>query len=164
MSIFLLVIAALLPAVAGVGFYLLEKKTPFGKLGYWVRQIVIGIVFGGITIMATEVFSIDIGTALINARDAAPLIASFMLGGPAGIIAGVLGGAERALCVLWNEGAAYTAVACSVSTALAGVFGFLCRKFMFDNKRPSPSYALLVALTTEVLHMLLIFLTNMRFR
>ncbi len=161
MSVFLLIIASLLPMVACIGFYLLEKKTPFGKLRYFVRQIIIGVVFGGITIMATEVFSTNIGTALINARDAAPLTAGLLLGGPAGIIAGVLGGAERALCVLWNESAAYTAIACSVSTALAGVFGFLGRKFLFENKAPSWSNALLIALTTEVLHMLLIFLTNM---
>ncbi len=161
MAIFLFVIAALLPVLFCVGFYLLEKYTPFGKLRYIWRQIVIGVVFGGLAILATEVLSIDVGGALSNVRDAAPLTAGLMFGGPAGIIAGVIGGAERALCVLWKEGAAYTAVACSVSTALAGVFGFLCRKFMFGNRRPSWPYAFLIGLTTEVLHMLLIFVTNM---
>ncbi len=161
MSIFLFIVAALLPVLFCVGFYLLEKYTPFGKLRYIWRQIVIGVVFGGLAVLATEVLSIDVGGALNNVRDAAPLTAGLMFGGPAGIIAGVIGGAERALCVLWKEGAAYTAVACSVSTTLAGVFGFLCRKFMFENRRPSWPYAFLIGLTTEVLHMLLIFVTNM---
>ena len=160
MSIFLFIVAALLPVLFCIGFYLLEKYTAFGSLQYIWRQIVIGVVFGGLAIMATEVLSIDVGGALSNVRDAAPLTAGLMFGGPAGVIAGVIGGAERALCVLWGGGT-YTAVACSVSTALAGVFGFLCRKFMFGNRRPSWPYAFLIGLTMEVLHMLLIFVTNM---
>ncbi len=71
MKIFLLIVAGLLPVIGCAVFSLLEKKTPFGKLAYWIRQAVIGVVFGGLTVMATEVFSIDIGSALINARDAA---------------------------------------------------------------------------------------------
>lgn len=161
MSYFLLIVAGSLPVLACVGFYLLERKTPFSKLNYWLRQAIIGVVFGSFSVLATEVFSTDIGGALINVRDAAPLAAGLVLGGPAGIIAGVIGGAERALCVIWNKSAAYTAIACSVSTALSGVFGCLCRKFMFGDKNPSWSYALLISLTMEVLHMLLIFLTNM---
>ena len=161
MSIFLLAVAGLLPVLAGIAYFLLEKHTAFRKLPYWGKQAIAGAVFGGISVLATEVFSTNIGTALINVRDAAPLTAGLLIGGPAGIVAGLIGGVERALCVIWNKAAAYTAVACSVSTVLAGVFGFLCRKFMFGDKRPTWSYALLVALTTEVLHMLLIFLTNM---
>ncbi len=160
MSIFLLIVAGLLPVLACLGFYFLEKKTPFAKLNYWGKQAIIGVVFGGLAVLATEVFSTDIGGAMINVRDAAPLTAGLLLGGPAGIIAGLIGGVERALCVLWGGGT-YTVIACSVSTALAGVFGFLCRKFLFGDKKPSWFYALLISLTMEVLHMLLIFLTNM---
>ena len=160
MSIFLFIVAALLPVLFAVGFYLLEKYTPFGKLRDFWRQLIIGVTFGGLAVLATEGLSIDVGGALSNVRDAAPLTAGLMFGGPAGILAGVIGGVERALCVLWGGGT-YTAVACSVSTALAGVFGALCRKFMFGNRRPSWPYAFLIGLTTEVLHMLLIFVTNM---
>ena len=71
MSIFLFIIAALLPVLFCIGFYLLEKYTAFGNLRYIWRQVVIGVVFGGLAILATEVLSIDVGGALSNVRDAA---------------------------------------------------------------------------------------------
>ncbi len=161
MSVFLLVIAGILPVIVCAGFYLLDKKTPFKNLKYIIKQCIFGVVFGGLAILATEVFSTDVGNGtLLNVRDASPIICGLLMGGPAGIIAGFIGGAERALCILWGGGR-YTVIACSVATALAGVFGFLCRKFMFANKNPSWFFAFLIALTTEVFHMLLIFLTNM---
>ena len=44
---------------------------------------------------------------------------------------------------------------------LAGVFAAVLRKFMFDNKKPKWYYCLATATITEVIHMLMIFLTNM---
>lgn len=161
MSVLLLILSGILPVLTCLLFFLLEKKTPFGKLNYALKQVITGVVFGGLAILATEVFSTDVGDGtLLNVRDAAPLTAGLFLGWPAGIIAGALGGAERALSILWGGGT-YTVIACSVATFLAGVFGALCRKFMFGNKNPTWFFALLIALMTEVLHMLLIFLTNM---
>ncbi len=150
-----------MPVLATVGFYFLDKKTAFKNLNNIPKQIILGVFYGGLAILATEVLSTDVGSGtLLNVRDAAPLTCGLAFGAPAGIIAGVLGGGERALSVLWGGGT-YTVIACSVATCLAGVFGSLCRKFMFGNKNPSWFFALLLGLTTEVLHMLLIFLTNM---
>ncbi len=161
MPIFLLVTAGVLPVLAATGFYLLDNKTAFKNLNYIIKQVITGVVFGGLAILATEVLSSDVGQGtLLNVRDAAPVTAGLMFGWPAGVIAGVLGGGERALSVLWGGGT-YTVVACSVATCFAGVFSGLCRKFMFGDKNPSWVFAFLIGLMTEVLHMLLIFLTNM---
>lgn len=161
LSIFLLILASLLPVLFSTAFYLIEKKTKFGKLKTIVKEIIIGIVFGGIAIISSEFLTVDIGGGSgINVRDASPLVAGFIFGPIAGIIAGTLGGAERALSVLWGGGT-FTAVACSLGTFLSGLTGALCRKFMFNDKKPSWFYALLIGVTTEIIHMLLIFLTNM---
>lgn len=93
-------------------------------------------------------------------RDSAPLCAGLIFGGPAGIIAGIIGGVERWFAVLWGAGE-YTRLACSVSTVLVGVVAALLRKFMFDNKKPSWYYGLAISIIMEDVHMLMIFLTNM---
>ena len=75
-------------------FYLLEKHTPFKKLGCWYKQIIIGIVFGGIAAFAS-LHGVEAMGAMINVCDAAPLTAGLVFGAPAGIIAGLIGGAYR---------------------------------------------------------------------
>ena len=55
----------------------------------------------------------------------------------------------------------YTRIACTVSTILAGFIAAILRKFMFDNKRPTWSYGVFITVVCEVLHMLMIFFTNM---
>ena len=57
MSVFLLVIAGILPVIVCAGFYLLDKKTPFKNLKYIIKQCIFGVVFGGLAILATEVFA-----------------------------------------------------------------------------------------------------------
>lgn len=154
-----LILSGLLPAILSVGFYMLEKRTAFAKASYWLRQAVIGIAFGALAMLST-VWGVEIGGASINARDAAPLAAGLIFGAPAGIIAGVLGGVFRWLAALWGVGE-YTRLACSLATVLAGFFGAGARKFLFDGKKPGWFYAMAIGVTTEVLHMLMIFLTNM---
>ena len=83
-----------------------------GKLRFWPRQLAIGLVFGGLAVISTE-FGIEIDGAIINVRDAAPLCAGLIFGGPAGIIAGVIGGVERWFSVLWSGGE-YTQLACTL--------------------------------------------------
>lgn len=90
------------------------------KIPYAVRQLIIGILFGILAITGTE-FGIKIDGAIINARDASLICAGLLFGAPAGIIAGVIGGAERWFAVLWGAGA-YTRLACSISTVLAAFF------------------------------------------
>ena len=154
-TLFRLITATLLPVVVAVGFYQAEKKGRFGKLSPLWKQTTIGIVFGVIAILATE-FGIPVDGAVLNVRNAAPLTAGLIFGWPAGIISGLLGGVER----WFSHAGDYTRLACSIGTIVAGIIGAGVRKFMMDNKKASWFYGLAVGVTTEVLHMLLVFLTN----
>jgi len=139
--------------------YQLEKKTAFAKYKQWQKQLIFGLIFGGLAAFCTE-FGVPINGAVMNVRDAAPLCASLIFGAPAGIIAGITGGIERYFAVYWGAGT-YTRIACTIATIIAGFVGALLRKFMFDDKKPAWYYGLATGLVMEVLHMLMIFLTNM---
>lgn len=152
-------LTAAMPVIFSVLMYLIDKKTSFNKLKYIHKQIIIGLVFGIIAICGTE-FGVDIDGATINARDAAPLCAGLIFGAPAGIISGIIGGIERFFATFWGAGV-YTQTACSISTVIAGILAAVTRKFMFDNKRASWFYGLVIAVLTEVFHMLMIFFTNL---
>ncbi|MGN0814913.1 MAG: SpoIIE family protein phosphatase [Candidatus Coproplasma sp.] len=150
--------ATLLPVLLAAGLYLLER-TRFGKWNYYLKQTVVGVLFGGVAVLATE-FGIPVEGATLNVRNAAPLAAGLIFGGPSGIIAGVIGGVYRWIATYWGAGE-FSKIACSLACVLAGLFGAGCRKFMFGNKKPSPVYGLALGVTTEVLHMLLLFVLNM---
>ncbi len=152
-----LIPAALLPVALSVIFYIIDKKTPFGKLPYMAKQTVFGIVFGGAAVIGTE-FGISIADVVMNVRDAAPICAGLLFGPPAGIIAGLIGGVERFLRAPWVG--EYTKIACSVSTLLAGVFAAWLRKYMFENKKPGWVYGLATGVIAEVVHMLMLFVTH----
>lgn len=159
MVIFRLITSGLLPVLLSVLFYSMEKKTKFGECPYKRRQAIIGVGFGILAILSTE-FGIPAEGVMMNVRDAAPLTAGLIFGAPAGIIAGLLGGAERWLAVYWGVGE-FSRLACTLGTILAGFIGASVRLFLLDNKRPSWLYGLTVGITTEVLHMMLVFLTKM---
>lgn len=159
LTVFRLVTATLLPVLLAVILYLAEGKTRFGKMNHRAKQWIIGVLFGGVAVLATE-FGIPIEGAVLNVRNAAPLTAGLVFGGPAGILAGVIGGVHRWFSTYWGAGE-FSQLACSLAAILAGIFGALCRKFMFDNKKASWFYGLAIGGITEVLHMLLLFLTNM---
>ena len=152
-------LATFLPVIAAVGFYFLEKSTSFGKLRYGIQQAIIGLVFGLIAVCGTE-FGINAYGATMNVRDAAPIVAGLLFGGPAGIVAGVIGGVERWFSVLWGRGM-FTRVGCSVATVAVGFYAAILRKYMFDGKKPSWLIALAIGVVAEVLHLTLIFVTNM---
>ena len=154
-----LLIPVLCNAVLAVLLYMTEKKTPFGKADRWLKQCIIGVLFGALAIFSTE-YGVDVGGAIMNVRDASPICAGLIFGAPAGIISGVIGGAYRWLAVFWGAGE-YTRLACSVSAVLAGCIAALLRKHMFDDKKPSWIYGLGIGMVCEVLHMLMIFVTNM---
>lgn len=139
--------------------YLADKYTPAKKLPYLAKQIVIGILFGGVSAFASS-YGVEWLGAVVNVRDAAPLSAGLIFGAPSGIIAGVIGGLYRWFSVYWGGGT-YTRLACSVATILAGFMAALLRKRMFDNKKPTWGYGVCIAATCEVIHMILIFITNM---
>jgi len=158
MSIVKLILAALFPVIVAVLFDQAEKKTQFQKINYIAKQIIIGIIFGLIAITGTE-WGIKTNGVVLNVRDAAPLISGLMFGGPAGIIAGIIGGAERWFAVYWGAGT-LTRVACSVSTCLAGFYAALVRKSMLDNKRPTWGMALGIGVVMEIFHLSMVMVTN----
>ena len=152
--------AALLNVVLVIGVYFLDKKTRFKNLKRIYKELIIGTLFGCSAIYAS-LFGVKIWGATMNVRDASPISAGLIFGPIAGIVSGFIGGGFRALTVLWNPDSAFTAVACSLSTFLAGVIAAVLRKFMFDDKKPSWVPAVGIALVLEVFHMLMIFITNM---
>ena len=99
LPIFKLSIAALIPVVATLVFLHKDVDKKISSMNYWVGQIIYGVVFGMIAILGTE-WGIKMNGYFVNCRDAAPMIAGLLFGGPAGIIAGFIGGLER-----WLAGA-----------------------------------------------------------
>ena len=154
-----LIIPVLLNCVLVLCVYLADKYTSFKKLPYITRQIIIGLLFGGSSAFASS-YGVEWLGAVVNVRDAAPLSAGLIFGAPAGIISGCIGGLYRWFSVYWGGGM-YTRVACSIATILAGFMAAGLRKLMFDNKKPTWSYGISIAVVCEVIHMILIFVTNM---
>lgn len=154
----LLGLTGLIPVIASVLLSRLSASGKMERLSYMQQQIIIGLIFGVIAAAGTE-FGVPYEGTVINARDAAPLCAGLIFGAPSGIIAGFIGGIERWLSVYWGAGS-YTRIACSFSTCLAGLIAAGLRKYMFDDDPPPWGYALLIGIVTEVIHMLMIFLTN----
>jgi anti-sigma regulatory factor (Ser/Thr protein kinase) len=158
-NIFKLIAVGLANLLVSLLFYLLNKKTRFASLKEWQKQVIYGLVFGGLAIMGTELGA-QVNGATLNVRDVAPLCAGLIFGAPAGIIAGLIGGIERYFAPYWGAGA-YTKLACMLATIFCGLFAAGLRKRMFDDKKPSWFYAFAIGVIAEVMHMLLIFLTHM---
>lgn len=151
-----LILAALVPVALSMGCYILDKKTSFKNRPFWQRQGLIGLIFGMSAVFATD-YGVDIGNAIVNVRDASPLCAGLLFGGPSGIIAGIIGGVYR---YFFGAGD-YTRVACSMAVVLCGILAAMLRWIMFDNKRSPWIYGLGIGIVGEILHMLLILLTNL---
>lgn len=142
-----------------IAFYAADKHTKFKLLPQTAKQIIIGTMFGGVSAFASSYGVEWLGT-VVNVRDAAPLSAGLIFGAPAGIISGLIGGLYRWFSVYWGAGT-YTQLACTVATILVGFIAAGLRKLMFDDKKPTWGYGVCVAVVCEVLHMILIFVTNM---
>ena len=152
-------IASCFPIIATMIVGSMQNNKDKKHLPKWLSQIIIGLLFGGLAIVGTE-WGIPLNGAMVNCRDAAPMVAGLCFGMPAGIIAGIIGGVERWIAVAWGIGA-YTRVACSVSTIIAGIYAGLLRKFMFDDKHPNWSLGLACGVAMEVFHLSMVFLTHM---
>lgn len=154
-----ILITGILCIVLSIGFYFIDKYTKFNKLPYIVRQTILGIVFGIVASLASALSIYDVNILKVatppNVRDSAPIVAGLVFGGPAGIIAGLIGGIFR----LFVGGSA-TRIACTVATIFSGIVAALLRKFMFENKRPTLFYGVGIAIVCEVFHMLIIFMTS----
>ena len=154
-----LIIPILLNCLFVFGVYQADKTEPVKKISYKRRQTIIGILFGCASAFASG-YGVNWLGAVVNVRDAAPLSAGLIFGAPAGIIAGLIGGLYRWFSVYWGAGT-YTRLACSVATVLSGFMAAGLRKLMFDDKKPTWGYGICIAIVCEVIHMILIFLTNM---
>ena len=154
-----LIIPILLNCLLVLCVYLAEKHTAVRKLPYMAKQAIIGVLFGGVSAFASS-YGVEWLGAIVNVRDAAPLSAGLIFGAPAGIISGLIGGLYRWFSVYWGGGT-YTRLACSLATILAGLMAAGLRKLMFDNKKPTWGYGICIAIVCEVIHMILIFITNM---
>ena len=154
-----LIIPILLNCILVLAVYLTDKHTPAKNLSYTAKQIIIGLLFGGVSAFSSS-FGVEWLGTTVNVRDAAPLSAGLIFGAPAGIISGFIGGLYRWFSVYWGGGV-YTQLACSIATILAGLMAAGLRKLMFDNKKPTWGYGVCIAVVCEVIHMILIFLTNM---
>ena len=154
-----LTVPILLNCFCVLAVYLADKYTSLKKMPYMLKQIVIGVLFGGVSAFASS-YGVEWLGAVVNVRDAAPLSAGLIFGAPAGIISGLVGGLYRWLSVYWGAGT-YTRLACSIATVLAGFMAAGLRKLMFDNKKPTWGYGVCIAVACEVIHMILIFVTNM---
>ena len=154
-----LTIPILINCVLVLAVYLSDKHTPAKKIPYMAKQVIVGILFGAVSAFASS-YGVDLLGTTVNVRDAAPLSAGLIFGAPAGIISGLIGGFYRWFSVYWGAGE-YTRLACSVATILAGFMAAGLRKLMFDNKKPTWGYGICIAVVCEVIHMILIFITNM---
>ena len=154
-----LILPILINCVLVLAVYLADKYTAVKKLSYTSKQIIIGVLFGAVSAFASS-YGVEWLGAVVNVRDAAPLSAGLIFGAPAGIISGCIGGLYRWFSVYWGAGE-YTQLACSIATILAGFMAAGLRKLMFDNKKPTWGYGVCIAVACEVIHMILIFITNM---
>ena len=154
-----LAVPILINCLLVLAVYLTDKYTAVKKLPYMTKQVIVGVLFGCVSAFASS-YGVEWLGAVVNVRDAAPLSAGLIFGAPAGIISGLIGGLYRWFSVYWGAGM-YTRLACSIATVLAGFMAAGLRKLMFDNKKPTWGYGVCIAVACEVIHMILIFITNM---
>ena len=154
-----LAIPILINCILVLAVYMADRYTDVKKLPYMTKQIIVGMLFGGVSAFASS-FGVEWLGSVINVRDAAPLSAGLIFGAPAGIIAGFIGGLYRWFSVYWGA-QTYTRLACSIATILAGFMAAELRKRMFDNKKPTWGYGVCIAIACEVIHMILIFITKL---
>ena len=130
-----------------------------GRKMTWPVRILIGLVYGGCSVLSTH-FGIQYAGSVLNLRDIGPLAAGLYFDPFSGILAGLIGGIERYIAgTYWSIGA-YTRIACSVSTCLAGFVAAAMRKWLFKGKKPSAVYAFFMGAVMEVFHMYVVFITH----
>ena len=151
-------VATLLPVLASAVLFLVDRRHALSERHARAWQLGVGLTFGLIAILGTEL-GIKTDDAVMNVRDAAPITAGLVFGAPAGVIAALIGGIERWFAALWGRGM-FTRLACSVSTILAGFYAAALRVKLFGDRRPNWIFGIAIGIVGEVLHLIMIFLTN----
>lgn len=154
-----IIIMAFIPVIFSGLFYYISTKNRFDKISPFMRQILTGLFFGFLACLGT-VYGVDVGGGLANVRDASILCAGLIFGGPAGIIAGVIGGIFRYVAVWFGIAGSFTQLACSLACVIAGVLSFLIRKYLFDDKKPGFIMGLFIGVIVEAIHLSILFFTN----
>lgn len=131
--------------------YILKKNINLGD------KIFFSIGFGCVGILATY-WAVPIEDSLANSRSISIVLAG-ILGGPlVGTGAGLIAGIHR---MLIPEGR-FTAIACGISTILAGLIGGLSKKYI-DEKQKKWLYGLFIGMIVECLQMIIILIISKPF-
>lgn len=154
-----LISEGLLTAFACAFFYILEHYTPFRKLKWIYRQLIIGVIFGLIAVFGT-VFGINTGTAVANVRDAPVIAAGLIFGGPAGVVAAIIGACHRAYIGFVEYTGYYSTYACIISTLIASLYSWALRKWFFEEKTPNFLFGMATAMIMETLHLIILYVTR----
>lgn len=121
-----------------------------------LRNIILLGLLGGVFCIYASFSAIEFNGALVNVRDVGALLAG-SLGGPvAGLIAGLLGGVSR----FFMGGP--TALACCISTVLAGLFSGIL-SIVFKKKLIKIPNALIMGAVMEIIHMGIVLLITKPF-
>lgn len=155
-----MILMTFLNILTSSAFRLAEQKTRFGKLNPLLREAIIGLVFGFISLVGNEL-ALIFGKANIiaNVSSAGPLCAGLLFGGRAGILAGLIAGMQLWVSGVWGAGL-YTRAACTGSAILTGLVAAFMRRYFFKGRYPTVLYGLTLAAGMEVIHMLLVLLTH----
>lgn len=148
-------------AISVIVFYL-ENKTKIGKIKSFYKQTIYGLLFAVAAIFATELGSVNVTGALINARDAAIVIGGLLFGPWTAIVSSILAAIDRyfiTTIVLGNG--LYTQIACTIAILFAGVFTALFKTIIFNKHRPYVVHAAVFVVIVEVIHMIFIPITNL---
>ncbi|MBQ3795321.1 MAG: SpoIIE family protein phosphatase [Butyrivibrio sp.] len=122
-------------------------------------KLFIGVFFGGCAVLSTH-FGVEYIHMILNVRDMGPLIAGLFFDPFAGIVAGLIGGIERYIAGAYFGVGAYTKIACSASTCLAGFVAAGMNVVIFKGKKPSIVYAFFMGAVMEVFHMYVVLITH----
>ncbi len=112
----------------------------------WKSQIVLALFFGAVSIYGTLI-GINLLGAIISVRDLGPLVGGLACGPMVGLGAGLIGAAFR-----FSEGG-FTALACGIAAALAGLMGGLV--YLRKGAFPGTAFSVIFAVLFELFHMVL---------
>ena len=124
-----------------------------------LQKVLVGVLFGLACILSTHI-GVDYKDMVLNVRDMGPLCAGLFFNPVSGIIAGLIGGVERYIAGTYFEVGAFTRIACSVSTCLAGLLAAFLHLRIFKAERPSIVSAAMMGSLMEVFHMYAVLLTH----
>lgn len=153
-----MVFSGALVGTIAVLLYWLDKKYNFSQKKYWLWQLFIGILFGGLVyvniLLAPYTNSIS-----DNVQNIIPMSAGLIFGAPAALISSAIGIliSMNLNITVWS----FVRETAAVSLGAAGIFAAFLRYYMFDDKIPSWVYGLGAGFMTAAFHMLSLLLRHM---